>query len=138
MDLRLLRKNLRLLRNIHGFSQEDLSAHICITRSTYSSYETGAKIPDLQTLDALSAIYDIGFESLISHDLSKGLLSRIYFNNNDNGLAEIINDYESLSVASKNIIIERLDILLERESVFYEQCNRQRRQRKSIQDKTGE
>ena len=125
IDLKILSKNLKLLRNIHGFSQEDLSAHICITRSTYSAYETGAKIPDLQTLDALSAVYDIGFESLISHDLSKGLLSRIYFNNNDNGLAEIINDYESLSVASKNIVMERLDILLEEESILYnEYANR--------------
>lgn len=121
MDLQLLRNNLRLLRNIHGLSQEELSADICITRSTYSAYETGAKIPDLQTLDALAAIYDIGFESLISIDLSKGLLNRIYFDEDDRMLAELINDYESLSIASKNIVIERLDILLERESVFYDE-----------------
>jgi hypothetical protein len=36
-------------------------------------------------------------------------------------LAELLNDYESLSVASKNVIMERLDVLLEREAVFYQE-----------------
>lgn len=119
INLKILSKNLKLLRTIHGISQEELAADICITRSTYSTYETGVKIPDLQTIDALSSIYNIGFESLINHDLSKGLLNRVYFSDNDDQLATLLNDYESLSVAAKNVIIERLDILLERESVFY-------------------
>lgn len=121
MDLEILSKNLKLLRTIHGISQEELAAEICITRSTYSAYETGAKIPDLQTIDALAAIYGIGFESLISYDLSTGLFNRIYFNNTDRRLAELLNDYESLSISAKNIVTERLDILLERESIFYDE-----------------
>ncbi len=120
MDLEMISRNLKLLRTIHGISQETLAATICITRSTYSAYETGAKIPDLQTLDALSAIYDIGFESLVNHDLSKGILNRIYFGSEPQ-LAEILNSYESLSIAAKNIVKERLDILLERESIFYDE-----------------
>lgn len=121
INLKVLSQNLKLLRTIHGISQEDLSADICITRSTYSAYETGVKIPDLQTIDALAAIYNIGFESLVTHDLSKGLLNRIYFGDGDDQLVTILNNYESLSVAAKNVITERLDILLERESVFYNQ-----------------
>ena len=103
MNLEVLCKNLKLLRTVHGMNQDELAAKIYITRSTYSAYETGSKVPDIQTLDALAAIYNIGFESLVNHDLSKGLLSRIYF------------------VASKNVIMERLDVLLEREAVFYQE-----------------
>lgn len=124
IDLELLSRNIKLLRTIHGISQEELSDDICITRSTYSAYETGAKIPDLQTIDALSAIYDIGFESLVNHDLSRGLLNRIYLSSSDRQLAALLNNYESLSVASKNVVTERLDILLERESVFYNEYTR--------------
>lgn len=124
IDLELLSRNIKLLRTIHGISQEELSDDICITRSTYSAYETGAKIPDLQTIDALAAIYDIGFESLINHDLSRGLLNRIYLSSSDRQLAALLNNYESLSVASKNVVTERLDILLERESVFYNEYTR--------------
>lgn len=124
IDLELLSRNIKLLRTIHGISQEELSDDICITRSTYSAYETGAKIPDLQTIDALAAIYDIGFESLVNHDLSRGLLNRIYLSSSDRQLAALLNNYESLSVASKNVVTERLDILLERESVFYNEYTR--------------
>ena len=35
------------------------------------------------------------------------------------GLARILNDYQSLSVASKNLVMERIDTLLEREEVFF-------------------
>ena len=124
IDLELLSRNIKLLRTIHVISQEELSDDICITRSTYSAYETGAKIPDLQTIDALAAIYDIGFESLVNHDLSRGLLNRIYLSSSDRQLAALLNNYESLSVASKNVVTERLDILLERESVFYNEYTR--------------
>ena len=121
VDLELISNNLKFLRITHGFSQEYLASEICITRSTYSTYETGVKIPDLQTLDALSAIYDIGFESLVHHDLSKGILNRVYFDNDNKELSKTLNDYQSLSIAGKNAIAERIDILLERESVFYKE-----------------
>ena len=38
IDLELLSRNIKLLRTIHGISQEELSDDICITRSTYSAY----------------------------------------------------------------------------------------------------
>ena len=46
-------------------------------------------------------------------------LIHIYFEDENKQLAELVNEYESLSIASKNIVAERLDVLLERESVFY-------------------
>lgn len=119
LNLEIISKNLKLLRTVRGISQETLAADVCITRSTYSDYETGVKIPDLQTLDALSALYGIGFESLVNYDLSAGLLNRIYFNDGDKDLAKLLNNYESLSIASKNMITERLNILLHREAVIY-------------------
>ena len=41
---------------------------IHLARSTYSTYETGAKIPDLQTIDAISSLYGINFEDLVNRD----------------------------------------------------------------------
>ena len=124
-DFRTLRNNMRLLRITRGISQEDLAMEIHIARSTYSTYETGGKIPDLQTIDALSYLYDISFDSLVNHDLSKGLLQQVYLNLADDGeLARILNDYQSLSIASKNIILEKIDTLLERESIFYGEYTR--------------
>lgn len=75
-------------------------------------------MPSLPCIDAIASFYDIGLESLVNHDLSTGLLSRIYFEDENKQLAELVNEYESLSIASKNIVAERLDVLLEREFVF--------------------
>jgi len=120
IDLDLLSRNIRHLRMKKGWSQEDLAADIHIARSTYSTYETGVKVPDLQTIDALAAKYDIGFEGLVSYDLTDGLVSRIYLEQDDEDLVGLLNDYQNLSVASKNLVMENLRILLDRESVFYQ------------------
>ena len=119
IDTRILAKNLKLLRTMRGISQDELSAAIYTARTTYASDENGTKVPSLPCIDAIASFYDIGLESLVNHDLSTGLLSRIYFEDENKQLAELVNEYESLSIASKNIVAERLDVLLERESVFY-------------------
>lgn len=120
IDTEILSNNIKHLRIQKGWSQEDLAADIHIARSTYSTYETGAKVPDLQTIDALAAKFDIGFEGLVSYDLRDGLVSRIYLEQDNEDLVKLLNDYQNLSAASKNLVVENLRILLEREYVFYQ------------------
>lgn len=119
VDLEILQRNMRLLRAVQGISQEELADLIHLARSTYSAYETGAKVVDLQTLDALSALYNISLDSLVNHDLSEGLFHRIYLQQENEDLADLLNDYQSLSVASKALIIQRMDLLLEWERALY-------------------
>lgn len=119
VSLEILNKNMRLLRTSKGISQEELAAVIHLARTTYSAYETGVKTPDLQTLDALAALYDISFDSLVNHDLSEGLLNRIYFINDNEEMIDLLNAYQSLSVSSKFLIAQRLDVLLEKEDSLY-------------------
>ena len=119
VHLETLRKNIKLLRTVRGISQEKLSEAIHLARTTYSSYENGAKPVDLQTLDALSAIYNISLESLVNYDLSEGLFHRIYLMQENEALADLLNDYQGLSVASKALIVQQLDLLLKREEALY-------------------
>ena len=119
VDLKTLHKNIRLLRTAHGISQEELASTIHLTRSTYSAYESGAKVPDLQTLDALVALYDISFDSLVNYDLSDGLINRICFMEENKELALLLNAYQSLSISSKFLISQRLNLLLEKELSLY-------------------
>ena len=111
--LKTLSSNIKLLRSLKSISQDEMASTIHLARSTYSTYETGAKVPDLQTIDALSALYGINFEDLVNRDLSRGILNRIYFDRENTALADILNDYQSLSTASKNLVMERIDTLLE-------------------------
>ena len=45
LNLDILSRNLKLLRTANGMSQEELADKIYLTRSTYSTYESGAKPP---------------------------------------------------------------------------------------------
>lgn len=114
-----LNKNIRLLRHARGISQETLSSVIHLARTTYSSYETGAKCLDLQTIDALARLYDVSFDSLVNYDLSEGILNRIYFSEENKDLAALLNSYQSLSVSSKYLICQRMNILIEKEAALY-------------------
>ena len=50
--MKFLYSNMRLLRRVNGISQETISYDLHLRRSTYSDYESGRKIPDLQTIRA--------------------------------------------------------------------------------------
>lgn len=114
-----LSKNLKLLRTARGVSQEELAGSIHLSRSTYSTYETGLKMPDMQTLDALSALYDISFDSLVNYDLTKGLMNRIYFNKDNRDVANLLNAFQGLSIPSKFLISQRLELLIQNEYSLY-------------------
>lgn len=119
VSLELLNKNMKLLRTSIGISQEELAGIIHLTRTTYCAYETGVKPPDLQTLDALAALYNISFDSLINYDLSEGLLHRVCFTSDNEEMKDLLNAYQGLSVSSKFLISQKLDVLLEKEDCLY-------------------
>lgn len=119
IDKKTVGKNLKLLRTARGISQEELAGSIRIARSTYASYEAGVKIPDLQTLDALSALYDVSFDSMVNYDMTQGLIHRIYFNKDNREIANLLNDFQGLSISSKFLISQKLELLIQKEYSLY-------------------
>lgn len=119
--IKTLCSNIKLLRTSRELSQENVAEAINIARSTYSTYETGAKSIDMQTIDSLAALYNVSFDSLANHDLSKGIFHKIYFDSSKKSLIPLLNNYQSLSIISRNLINERMNVLLEREGIFYEE-----------------
>ena len=115
----ILQKNIKLLRHSKGISQEKVAAAMHLARTTYCAYEKGAKQIDMQSIDALARLYGVSFDSLVNYDLSEGLLNRIYFSEENKELAELLNTYQSLSISSKYLISQRLDVLLGREEALY-------------------
>ena len=45
----MLKENLVILRNIHGYSQEEIAEKINISRQAYAKWESGATVPDIET-----------------------------------------------------------------------------------------
>lgn len=72
--LRSLRKNIKILRTLKGYTQEEVADMILVSRSTYSAYETGRLMPNPYTLLRLAELYDVNIEYFYKHDLCNMLL----------------------------------------------------------------
>ena len=61
----MLKDNLVMLRKLHGYSQEELSEKIGISRQAYAKWESGATIPDVEKCSLLAEVYGTTIDSLI-------------------------------------------------------------------------
>ena len=61
----MLKDNLVMLRNIHGFSQEQISEKIGISRQAYAKWESGATVPDIEKCRLLAEVYETTIDSLV-------------------------------------------------------------------------
>ena len=64
----MLAENLALLRNIRGMTQEEVAEVIGISRQSYSKWEQGETIPDIEKCDRLAKFYGVSIDSLVHQD----------------------------------------------------------------------
>jgi AbrB family looped-hinge helix DNA binding protein len=69
----MLKDNLVMLRNIHGYSQEAISEKIGISRQAYAKWETGATIPDIEKCSLLAEVYGTTIDSLVKTESVEGV-----------------------------------------------------------------
>ena len=60
--------NLIYLRNIKGLTQEQVAEAVGISRQSYSKWEQGETIPDIDKCDKLAKFYGVTIDSLIHSD----------------------------------------------------------------------
>ena len=68
----MLKDNLVILRNIHGFSQEEIAEKIEISRQAYAKWESGATIPDIEKCRKLAEVYGATLDSLVKTETIDG------------------------------------------------------------------
>lgn len=61
----MLKENLIMLRNIHGFSQEEIAEKIGISRQAYAKWENGVTVPDIEKCMRLAEVYGVTIDSLV-------------------------------------------------------------------------
>lgn len=62
----MLADNLVILRNIKGLTQEAVAESIGISRQSYSKWEQGETIPDVDKCDKLAKFYSVTIDSLVN------------------------------------------------------------------------
>ena len=65
MKNELLAKKLRELRKAHAYTQDYVAAVLGVVRQTYSHYETGSRIPNVEMLYKLAGLYNVSVDDLI-------------------------------------------------------------------------
>ena len=68
----MLAENLALLRNLRGMTQEEVAEVIGISRQSYSKWEQGETIPDIEKCDRLAKFYGVAIDALVHQDKEIG------------------------------------------------------------------
>lgn len=71
-DRKSFGERLKHLREEKGCTQQDLANQLGISRNTISGYETGARIPDLDTLAMLCDVFQVTADYLLCFSDEKG------------------------------------------------------------------
>ena len=69
----MLKENLVMLRNIHGFSQEEIAEKINISRQAYAKWESGATVPNIEKCSLIAQTYGISIDSLVKSETADGI-----------------------------------------------------------------
>ena len=70
-----LHEKLQALRRQRGYTQEELSRRLYVSRTAVSKWESGRGIPGIDSLKAISQVFGVSIDSLLSgEELLGGLL----------------------------------------------------------------
>ena len=94
-------KNIRLLRLIHGFCQQEMADLLCMSRSTYFAIESGSRLPDMGSIITLSEHYNIDVCYMISFDMAKQLMTLLHVGREEISATHFIEHYIALSESNK-------------------------------------
>lgn len=68
----MIKENLIILRNIHGFSQETVAEKVGVSRQAYAKWEKGDSLPNIDKCNKIAKLYDTTIDALLQTQKSEG------------------------------------------------------------------
>ena len=62
----MLKENISMLRNVNGYSQEEVAEKVGVSRQAYAKWEKGETVPDVERCQKLAELYGTTIDSLIN------------------------------------------------------------------------
>ena len=107
--------NLKLLRNAFGYTQAEIAEELHIARSTYTLYELGKKLPSTDMLVDLATLYNVHLDTLLDAK-TDFFIQRVFSQERSRkDIVHLIDTYFRLPPHAQGKLMERADILLEKE-----------------------
>ncbi|MFQ7472771.1 MAG: helix-turn-helix domain-containing protein [Anaerovoracaceae bacterium] len=72
-------KNLKYLRKKNDMTQTELASDLGVSRSTIGMYENGEREPDIKTLEAIAAFFNVDMNFLLGGKISASELETKYY-----------------------------------------------------------
>ncbi len=110
MNLSVQRKiasNIKFLRRIFGYSQAELAAALGIARCTYAQLESGAKLPDIESISDLSAFYKISMDSILHLDIETLQQNMLSADRCRKNISRILEIYQALPPEDRRRLLEK-------------------------------
>lgn len=67
----MINTNLRRLRKIHQYTQEELAEKINVSRQSVAKWENGESTPDIDSCIKLAKLYNVRLDDLVNHSEEK-------------------------------------------------------------------
>lgn len=112
------------LRKSNNLTQAKLAENLCISRATYAYFESGKRLPDLETLNKIAKYYNVSLDSLVNdkHDFFsesnsekfeqyKKLINIIEVNNLSIDDIDFLKKFKNLSKDKQDLILKNIDLL---------------------------
>lgn len=109
----VIAKNIRMLRILNGYTQNQLCDFLQMSRTAYFNLENGGKLLDYETLHILSEFYGISLEYIISFDMAQQMLTLIGVNQDEMSASNFIDKYFMLSYSGQQQIRQKITDLQE-------------------------
>ena len=93
-------KTLALLRKERGLSQQRLASDIGLARNTICQYESGNRVPDVNTLVLLADYFDVSTDYLLGREEKKSVMQR--------PTSELVEKYQHLFYDSDFVKIAKI------------------------------
>jgi transcriptional regulator with XRE-family HTH domain len=75
-----LYEKLKLLRTLHGLTQQDIAEKFYISRQAIQKWECGETAPDISKLYDLSSTYKLSIDNLLNPKLDEKHIKKLYLN----------------------------------------------------------
>ena len=102
-------KNLRLLREKHGVSQQKLAEAIGLTQQSINKYENHNIEPDIETLIRIADYFETSVDYLIGHTSIRRKIEKVTAYELNEEESNIIEQFRKLSIKQRSCVATVID-----------------------------
>ena len=104
-----LSEQLRTIRKKSGMSQEQLAEKLSVSRQAVTKWETGAGVPDIENIMAISALFDISLDTLLGGKTTKKVDTEYLFESMTEYDIDAPKRYDIKLGGAKNLVLSGYD-----------------------------